>query len=191
MCYSECMGKTKKTKRQTIVIVCLFCKSKHETKNPFRKYCSRKCADVSKYTFTYCLNCGIKYRNKKKTIYCSNSCSQKHRPRKKGYHLTAEHKRKISEAQQGEKGHNWKGGIYPEINAIRRRASYKEWRKSVFMRDNYTCQICGKRGGELNADHIKSFAKYPELRTEISNGRTLCVKCHRKTDSYAKNVQYH
>ena len=56
-----------------------------------------------------------------------------------------------------------------------------EWRKAVFQRDNYTCQECGKRGCELNADHIKPFAYFEELRFELSNGRTLCVPCHNKT----------
>lgn len=61
---------------------------------------------------------------------------------------------------------------------------YKLWRKSVFERDNYTCIECGQIGGILNADHIKAFSLFPDLRFDIKNGRTLCVNCHKKTDSY-------
>lgn len=60
------------------------------------------------------------------------------------------------------------------------------WRKSVFERDNYTCQICGIRGVKIQADHIKPFKYFPELRWELSNGRALCVPCHRKTDTYGR-----
>jgi len=83
----------------------------------------------------------------------------------------------------GEKNHNWKGGITPEVMRIRRSKEYKQWVNTVFQRDQYTCQACKKRGGDLHAHHIKRFADYPDLRFELSNGQTLCVPCHRKTFS--------
>lgn len=92
---------------------------------------------------------------------------------------------KISQSTKGEKSHNWKGGISSKNNIIRHSIEYKDWRTSVFERDNFTCVECGSRGVTLQADHIKPFAYFPELRLVIDNGRTLCVPCHKKTDTFA------
>ena len=75
---------------------------------------------------------------------------------------------------------------YKDDEAIKTRRSpeYRKWRKSVFERDDYTCQWCGMRGKTLNADHIKPFSYYPELRLNLDNGRTLCKPCHMKTDTW-------
>lgn len=99
-----------------------------------------------------------------------------------------ETRKKISLQRKGENSHLWRGGITAINQKIRTSFEYKEWRKSVFERDNYTCVFCQKRGGVLNADHIKAFSKYPELRLDINNGRTLCKSCHEKTPNY-KNRQ--
>lgn len=72
---------------------------------------------------------------------------------------------------------------------IKRSKVYREWRKAVFERDNYTCIDCKKRGGELEAHHIKTFSGFPELRFELSNGSTLCKECHRKTDTYGRYLR--
>lgn len=84
---------------------------------------------------------------------------------------------------------NWKGGVSTANQLARKVAEYAEWRKAVFVRDDYTCQFCGARSAagkrvRICADHIKRFADYPELRYDVNNGRTLCEDCHRKTPTY-------
>ena len=60
----------------------------------------------------------------------------------------------------------------------------REWRTAIFKRDDYTCQMCGERGGRLQADHIEPVALRPDLRFDLDNGRTLCVPCHKDTPTY-------
>ena len=84
----------------------------------------------------------------------------------------------------GEKSKWWKGGITPKNHLIRRSVQYRIWRKAVFERDDYTCKFCKKRGIKIHADHIKSFSLFPRLRFAIDNGRTLCIPCHKITDTY-------
>ena len=107
---------------------------------------------------------------------------------RKGRKHTVESKRKLSEAHKGKKCNFWKGGVTPVNKLIRRSIEYRLWREAVFARDNWTCQECKIRGGELHPHHLKSFALFPELRFAIDNGQTLCAQCHRKTDNYAKNI---
>lgn len=89
---------------------------------------------------------------------------------------------------RGANSNFWKGGV-SKINRSERAnimgtLEYKNWRRAVFERDNFTCVWCNRKGIYLNADHIKPFAYFPELRFDISNGRTLCVDCHKKTPSW-------
>lgn len=103
---------------------------------------------------------------------------------------------------------HWKFNGYKDIkNWARGCLHYKTWRESVFKRDNYTCQDCGARNGNgekiiLNADHslipfsdiIKKYnIKSPEQVAicnelwDINNGRTRCIDCHKKTDTFGFN----
>jgi 5-methylcytosine-specific restriction endonuclease McrA len=61
----------------------------------------------------------------------------------------------------------------------RKTQQYKDWRKLVFERDGYRCKNCSTNR-KLQAHHIKQFALYKKLRFELSNGITLCEKCHRE-----------
>ena len=60
--------------------------------------------------------------------------------------------------------------------------AYIKWRNNVLNRDNYTCQLCGKTKDEtiLNVHHIERYVDNEELRSDVSNGITLCYECHKK-----------
>lgn len=79
---------------------------------------------------------------------------------------------------------NWRGGITKLGDKIRKSRKYKIWRESVFRRDNFTCVICNKIGGDIHAHHVLPFSLFYESRFDIENGRTLCMGCHKKTKSY-------
>lgn len=117
-----------------------------------------------------------------------------------GHKHTQEQKDKIGNAhrgrpspRRGNKSPLWKGGTSQINDLIRHSLEYRIWRRAVFQRDNYTCTNCGAKSGQgktvkLNADHIKPFAYFPDLRFDINNGRTLCVQCHKQTPTYGSKV---
>jgi len=94
----------------------------------------------------------------------------------------------ISNSLKGNKHPNWKGGITSENEKLRNSREYKEWRATIYIRDHFTCQMCGEVGGKLEAHHIKRWSDYPELRYDINNGVTLCVECHKLTDNYKRKA---
>lgn len=89
---------------------------------------------------------------------------------------------------------NWRWWITPINTALRKSIEWRKWRIKVFERDNYTCMFCWIKSikwqyTRLEADHIKPFALFPELRFDINNWRTLCVECHSKTETYKKSLR--
>ena len=126
---------------------------------------------------------------------CKDSTKLKISLSKKGKPVSLNHKLKLKEAaHHGSDSHLWRGGITSENRKVRASFEYKEWRRLVFERDNYTCQECNAKNGDgkaiiLHADHIKQFAYHPELRLDINNGRTLCIDCHKKTDTYNNKIK--
>lgn len=141
------------------------------------KYCSRNCYGSSlkgKPSWNKGLSHTESHRLNLKKNYKGS----------RGIKWTYEQRKRASLNRMGKNSPNWKGGITKINKLLRRSFEFKEWRRAVFERDNYTCQFCRVRGGELHPDHIKAFAGYPELRFELSNGRTLCAPCHRKTPTW-------
>jgi 5-methylcytosine-specific restriction endonuclease McrA len=131
--------------------------------------------------FHKCVNC----ENLTTSIYCSLQC----------FHVVLRKK--------------WAGRI-SIVNSLRHSSKCREWTKAIFERDNHTCQECGQWGGELQAHHIIPFsfivAEIKDMFGEadlyqqcleskelwdIDNGKTLCKKCHKKTDTYAEKAKHY
>lgn len=145
-------------------------------KNRKQKYCSKECWSKRGTIINHCKYCGKEIKTYKSVNkqYCNNECRNL----------------AFRETQKGEKSHFWKGGKTKASKLKRTSAEYKEWRKKVFERDNFTCQNCGKTGRDIEAHHIKEQSRYPELIYDVNNGLTLCHKCHKETDNYGVKVQH-
>ena len=115
-------------------------------------------------------------------------------------------------AKRGKNHWHWQGGITPLGLSIKKLPEYGNWRNEVFKRDSYTCQDCGQIGKKLNPHHKIRFAEllkeflneYNQFSPiednetlirlamkwqpfwEVSNGKTLCEDCHKKTLNYGR-----
>lgn len=136
------------------------------------------CGGKKDYKASICINCyHLKIGRKNECVVCGKITSKSKRVTTCSPECASKKKQIL---YTGPKNPNWKGGCKPEHQRIRNHISYKEWRTAVFTRDHFTCQDCGKRNCYLHAHHIKEFSKFPELRTTVENGKTLCVECHKK-----------
>lgn len=141
-----------------------------------RQYCSKECHDKAQIAGTplYCKLCQAEYYRPPSQIrlrgssFCNPQCQG--------------HWNSLNRV--GPNSPAWKGGKSTINRRVRASKAWKDWRAKVFKRDNYTCQNCGDRSGNghaltLHPHHIRSFAKFPQLRFDIANGITFCTKCHR------------
>lgn len=108
----------------------------------------------------------------------SEEAIEKIRAKAVGRGHTLEARMKMSQQRKGANHWHWEGGKTSENLRIRNGIEIQLWRNSVFSRDAFTCQKCGKIGGQLNAHHILSFRDNKETRTSINNGITFCKLCH-------------
>jgi 5-methylcytosine-specific restriction endonuclease McrA len=140
-----------------------------------------------------------KISNAHKGKICDEETRRKISQTKKGkipYVMSIKVRQKMGEARRGEKHWNWQGGITSLVYQIRHSYKYRQWRSDVFTRDDFTCQECSRRGGNLEAHHSpKSFSEIireyniktleEALNCEelwnINGGITLCDNCHNLT----------
>jgi len=110
-----------------------------------------------------------------------------HRGLKKSF----EERQEISKRQSGSKHWNWKTDRTLIKKDDRRRDDpcYKQWRKAVWIRDNFRCRIANSDcEGRIEAHHIIGWAISKNLRYEINNGITLCHAHHPKKRAEEKRL---
>lgn len=111
---------------------------------------------------------------KKKLTY--SSYAQNYHDDGKYYCIHCSYKMRYS----GENNINWNFDITQEERERKRKyPEYTQFVKAVYVRDNYTCQCCGKRQDkDMVAHHLDGYNWCKERRTDVTNGITLCGKCH-------------
>jgi hypothetical protein len=197
----------KRAKRHKGILVnCLYCDKQfkikfHKIKDGKGKFCSVNCYSLSQRIPRECKECGIIFQEKNNPPldFCSKECKMNGSfgdwIRKWAYKGKPSPFKGISKPEySGDKHWNWQGGKTKMDKKLRNSLDYKIWREAVFARDNWTCTNCGDKSKAdnyvyLEADHIKLWSLYPELRFAIDNGRTLCKDCHTQTDTYGHKAR--
>ena len=74
-----------------------------------------------------------------------------------------------------------------------KKETHEKWITKIKERDNYTCQICGKKFDKndcqyLQVAHILAKETYPELKYDDENVLSLCYKHHRGKDKLSNHL---
>jgi hypothetical protein len=178
------------------------------------KYCSLVCKNKSQINSKRSEETKQKIREKRKYQIITELTKKKIALKNKGRVHTIETKIKIGNAHRGKKCNFWKGGIVPLRMMLKDTMYNKEWIKSVYKRDGYLCQNCKKKSSIIDVHHIipfykilqeflKQYSQFSPIEDketlvrlaityqpfwDISNGLTLCRKCHTQTDTYGKRM---
>lgn len=107
----------------------------------------------------------------------------------------------------GKNNPNYKDGSSSFLSILRGSNIYKNWRITIFKRDNYTCQKCNKVSiGNIEAHHkypmclllsdfLKKYDIFSQFKEkeillrlatkykpfwDLNNGQTLCEDCHKE-----------
>jgi thymidylate synthase (FAD) len=95
---------------------------------------------------------------------------------------SAETRRLLGEQKRGRNNPHWKGGITP--CGVRIRRSVAALFPEVLRRHDYTCRLCGRRGGLLTTHHVPPIWARPDLALEVKNLVPLCKACHLQVNGH-------
>jgi 5-methylcytosine-specific restriction endonuclease McrA/predicted nucleic acid-binding Zn ribbon protein len=201
--------------REKLISYCVVCGTKFNNKYKYdRVTCSKKCDTINKkgkrFSKTTEFKKGQKAWNKKEKIkriciycnkeyipcykkqkYCSSQCFVDDKI--KGIPLSEQAKQKISMGLQ--KKSKFDKYCVSLNRRLRNTKRWILWREKVFVRDDYTCQRCGKRGIYIEPHHIISLKECIkknniEKAFDVFNGITLCRPCHMKTHKWKLKKNY-
>ena len=101
---------------------------------------------------------------------------------KKGHTVTEEVKRKLSKANKGDKCHFWKGGISFEPYCIKFNKDYKEGIRERFERKCFLCDMTEEGNGRALDVHHVNYNKDCGCDDTVCICVPLCHSCHSKTN---------
>lgn len=143
-----------------------------------------KSSNAPKTVTLQCKHCEKQYDvplyRSEKSNYCSRECAGKDRFSGENHPGYGKKRDDIA----GTKNPNWNGGNSRDYKSHYNSLEYRNWRREVFKRDSFICQVCGKRGGYLEAHHKVGWAEDKSKRYDVDNGVTLCRQCHVDTDHH-------
>ncbi len=148
------------------IFTCKVCgvEFRREGRNPKGIFCSIKCKAKYQHKFLSGKNSPCWRRDfirEKICKYCEKRFSNNINSSSTGFQkakFCSKHCADIGGFRhKGKSNNKWRGGIKSELDKLRNSPMHKKWSKEVMIRDNFTCLICKKRGGNLHSHHIKSF----------------------------------
>ena len=178
-----------------------------------RKYCSRKCFYTSPETRR--LTSERLKKNPRKPPQSRpwdggrrpSMTGDKHPMWGKNHSLDSRLKIKKARAAQGRmnvgpENHFWMGGVSRLKHRIYHSFKYKSWRTQIFVRDRGVCVLCGVKDREAEVDHVIPFSTLLRRHSikdvesaiacdplwDLSNGRVLCLPCHKVTPTYGRKA---
>lgn len=97
---------------------------------------------------------------------------------------TKEYRKRCRIVKLGTKNPNYNPNLTDEErernNKDKRDDGYKFWRRKVYERDLFTCQITGEKSkGNIVAHHLDGYDWCEERRFDVSNGITLRIDIHK------------
>ena len=153
-------------------LICKTCKNDYTSSHKRQKFCSLVCFGKTLV--------GTHLSEKSKEKIRMAKLGEKHSEETKAK-LREIHKNSVPPHHKGKKHYRWieDRTQVKQYWLERNNPEYKQWRKSVLVRDGYKCKMQNRQCcGKIIVHHILGWSAYPELRYDVNNGIALCHYHH-------------